>query len=171
MTHVSTTVTTRTHTATWLADVILGTIAEILGGLGIDLTALYRDWNQDEAAIKAWILEQSLDSVVLECHQPSGTVSPIVEFPVRYYSSGRGDAEFTAQRAAVARFRAKVDRVPRGTTFSLFCTFRTQRTPQPGWGPGRRASTDGMRPTSLGTIASAPDGSASMRYLRRLEGK
>lgn len=162
----STSVTTRTHTATWLAEIVLGTIADILADLGIDLTRLYREWDQDESAIKEWILEGSLDMVVLECHQPNGTVGPVVEFPVRYRSGGEGDADFTAHRASLARFRAKLDLVPPGTTYTLFCSFNGPRTPQPGWGPGSRASTTGLRSTSLGTIATAPDASASMRYLR-----
>lgn len=165
-TRTSTTTTTATHTATWLAEVILGTIADILADLGIDLTRLYRDWEQDENAIRSWVLEQSLAVVVLECHQPGGTVAPVVEFPVRYGASGTGDAQFTAQRASLARFRAKLDRVPAGTTFSLFCSFSGPHSNQPGWSAATRSSTAGLRPTSLGTIATAPDASASMRYLR-----
>src|SRR5437879_11042337 len=106
-TRTTTTTTTRTHTATWLSDVILGTIADILADLGIDLTRFYRDWDQDESAIRNWLQERSLAMVVLECHQPAGPVAPVVEFPVRYRSGGEGDAEFTAHRAALARFRAK----------------------------------------------------------------
>ena len=161
-----TTTTTRTHTATWLADVILGTVADILADLGLDLTRLYRDWEQDESAIKAWLLEQSLAMVVLECNQPSGTVAPIVEFPVRYQAGGEGDAQFTAHRASLARFRAKLERVPGGTRYGLICTFNGPHSDQPGWGPAKRASTDGIRSMSLGTIATAPDATASMRYLR-----
>lgn len=164
-THSSTTTTTIVHTATWLAEIVLGTIADILADLGIDLTSLYRDWDQDEAAIRNWIQERSLAMVTLECHQPGGKVAPVVEFPVRYAPGGVGDAEFTAQRAALARFRAKVDRVPLGTTYSLFCSFNGPHSSQPGWGPGTRASTAGLRPLSMGTIATAPHASASMRYL------
>jgi hypothetical protein len=161
-----TSTTTRTHTATWLSDVILGTIADILADLGIDLTRFYRDWAQDEAAIQAWVLEQSLEMVILQCLQPGGLVAPIIEFPVRYRAGGEGDAQFTAHRASVARFRAKLDRVPNGTTYTLFCTFNGPHTDQPGWGPGKRASTSGMHSLSLGRIASAPDATASMRYWR-----
>ena len=109
----------------------------------IDLTTLYRDWTQDENAIQAWILEGSLTEVVLECHQPSGTVSPVIEFPVVYRTDGSGDAEFTTSRARLARFRAKMDRVPAGTTYRLFCAFNGPHTPQPGWSPGTRASALG----------------------------
>ncbi|MFF4886843.1 hypothetical protein ACFY2D_28820 [Streptomyces nigra] len=155
---------TRTHTATHLTDVILGTITDILADLGIAMDRLRRDWVQNENAIKAWIEEGSLDTVVLECHQPSGIVAPVIEFPVSYTTSGNGNAEFTASRARAARFRAKFDQVPTGTTYRLFCTFNGLRTPQPGWEPGQRASTDGLRGITFGTLGSAPHASTGMRY-------
>jgi hypothetical protein len=164
-TRTTTTVHTRTQTATYLTEVILGTIADILADLGIDLTRLYADWAQDEAAIKAWIEEGSLKEVVLECHRPNGTVNPVIEFPLDYDASGRGDASFVSSRAALARYRAKVARVPAGTKYQLFCTFKGPRTPQPGWKSGSRASTDGLRATSFGTLAEGPHGRASMRHL------
>ncbi|MGI5223751.1 hypothetical protein [Actinoallomurus sp. CA-142502] len=156
---------TRTHTATHLTDVILGAIADILSDLGIGTSRLTNDWVQNENALKAWIEEGSLDMVVLECHQPSGIVAPVLEFPVSYTASGSGDAEFTASRARMARFRTKLDHVPAGTTYRLFCSFNGPRTPQPGWGPGLRASTDGLRGITFGTLGSAPHASAGMRYL------
>lgn len=155
----------RTHTATHLTEVILGTIANILAELGIKLDPLYRDWEQDENAIKAWIDEGSLAQVILECHRPSGTVNPVFEFPVSYTTSGTGDAEFTASRARLARFRAKLDRVPAGTTYRLFCTFNRLHTPQPGWSPGTRANTEGLRSITFGTLGTAPQASAGLRYL------
>src|SRR5437588_1578269 len=109
---------TRTHTAVYLTDVILGAIGDIIAELGIDPTRLYAEWTQDEAAIRTWIEEESLKEVVLESHQPSGKIAPIIEFPVSYTASGVGDASFTAQRAQLARFRAKLESVPRGTTFA-----------------------------------------------------
>ncbi|MEU4145320.1 hypothetical protein [Streptomyces parvulus] len=155
---------TRTHTATHLTDVILGTITDILADLGINMDRLHRDWVQNENAIKAWIEEGSLDTVVLECHQSSGAVAPVIEFPVSYTTAGDGNAEFTASRARAARFRAKFDQVPAGTTYRLFCTFNGLRTPQPGWGPGQRSSTDGLRGITFGTLGSAPHASTGMRY-------
>ncbi|MFJ1799764.1 hypothetical protein [Streptomyces sp. NPDC088180] len=155
---------TRTHTATHLTDVILGTITDILADLGINMDRFRRDWVQNEDAIKAWIKEGSLDTVVLECHQPAGAVAPVIEFPVSYTTAGDGNAEFTASRARAARFRAKFDHVPAGTTHRLFCTFNGPRTPQPGWGPGQRASTDGLRGITFGTLGSAPHASTGMRY-------
>ena len=91
----------------------------------------------------------------------------MIEFPVTYTAAGTGDAEFTASRARLARFLAKLDRVPAGTTYRLFCTFTGPHTPQPGWGPGTRASTDGLRGITFGTLGRAPHGSAGMRYLHR----
>jgi len=157
---------TRVHTATHLTEVILGAIGDILADLGIAYSDFTRGWEQNENAIQAWITEGSLDQVVLECHQPSGTVDPVIEFPVAYTTTGAGDAEFTASRARLARFRAKLDRVPAGTTYRLFCTFAGRpHTPQPGWSPGTRASTDGLRGITFGTLGRAPHASAGMRYL------
>jgi len=157
---------TRTKTAVYLTDVVLGTIADILADLNIDITSLYRDWKQDEAAIATWIEEESLQQVVLECHQPNGAIAPIIEFPVAYRSSGEGDSTFTADRAALARYRAKLTRVPAGTTYGVICTFRAAHTPQPGWRPASRASTDGLKSLKFGTLASAPHAALAMRYLR-----
>jgi hypothetical protein len=163
-TTTSTTTYTRTHTATQLADVILGSVADILGTLGIDPTRLFADWDTDQAAIAAWIAEGSLACVALECHQPTGAIDPILEFPVTYRTTGEGDRQFTADRAALARYLAKLKRVPTGTRFQIFCSYRSQHSTQPGWGPGTRASTAGMRSYSFGTLAAAPHASANLRY-------
>lgn len=165
-TQTSTQVYTRTHTATFLSELIMGTVADILGELGIDLTRLYRDWDQDEQAIKAWIEEGSLEMLVLECKRPTGSTSPVFEFPVEYKPSGFADPSFVESRASLARYRAKLDSVPSGTEYRLVACFNGPRTPQPGWSPGNRAGTQGMESLSFGTLGEAPEGRVSMRYLR-----
>lgn len=157
-----TTTYTYTHTATYLSDVIMGTIADVLALLGITPSDSKR-WDEDQAAIAAWIEEQSLEMVVLECCRPDGSARPIFEFPITYRA---GEGQFENSRASMARAHAKVSSVPYGTTYRLFCTFRTARTSQPGWGPGTRASTAGLRSTSFGSLADAPHASAGLRYLR-----
>ena len=164
MSYTSTSTFTITDTATHLADVILGSIADILGTLSIDPTRLFGDWDTDQRAIAAWIAERSLDSVALECHQPGGTVKPIFEFPVSYVGTGEGDRKFTADRASLARYLAKLKSVPRGTTFRLFCSYNGPHSEQPGWGPASRASTSGMRSYSFGTLASGPHANSQLRY-------
>src|SRR5690242_11518191 len=105
---------THTETATYLTDLILSSVGDILGALGLDLTPLFRDWQQDAAAIQRWIDEESLSAVVVECRQPGGTVSPIIEFPLAYGTYGTADVAFVTQRASLARWRAKLSAVPRG---------------------------------------------------------
>jgi hypothetical protein len=166
MPYTSTVTVTQTQTAVYLTDVVMGAIADILADLRIDVTALYRDWAQDEAAITAWIMEGALREVILECHQPNGAVRPILEFPVTYNATGTGDAAFTAHRAALARYRAKLERVPPGTVFALICTFSKDHSAQPGWGPTARASTAGLQSLGFGTLGSAPHASVGLRYLR-----
>ena len=166
-TSVSTHTHTRTHTATHLADVILGSIADILATLGIDPTRLFADWETDQSAISAWIAEGSLRCVALECHRPTGTVDPIFEFPVSYDARRIGNRHFTVDRAAVARYLAKLRTVPRGTTYRIFCNFNGPHSEQPGWSPGTRASVNGMRSSSFGTLAAGPHAGAGMRYYRK----
>ena len=63
MTYTSVSTYTQTHTATHLADVILGSIADILGTLGIDATRVFADWDtRQQSAISAWI-EEGLMSI------------------------------------------------------------------------------------------------------------
>lgn len=166
MSYTSTSVSTytRTYTATHLADVILGSIADILGTLRLDPTRIFADWDTDQRAISAWIVEGSLKCVALECHQPSGAITPILEFPVSYTGTGEGDRKFIADRAALARYLAKLQTVPTGTSYQLFCSFNGSHSNQPGWSAANRASTSGMRSYSFGTLASAPHASASLRY-------
>ncbi len=166
MTSTSTSVAvyTRTHTATHLADVILGSIADILGTLGIDATRVFADWETDQKAISAWIAEGSLKSVAIECHQPAGTIAPVFEFPVSYTDTGHGDRKFTADRAALARYLAKLQSVPSGTTYKIFCSYYGAHSDQRGWGPGTRASITGMRSYSFGTLAAGPHASTGLRY-------
>ncbi len=158
---------TRTHTATHLADVILGSIADILGTLRIDPTRLFADWETDQAAISNWIAEGSLKCVALECHRPDGTVNPIFEFPLSYTGTGPGNRKFTADRAALARYLAKLQLVPAGTTYRLFCSFNGPHSVQAGWSPGTRASVGGLRSVSFGTLAAGPHAGAGMRYYRK----
>ena len=167
MTYTSVSTYTRTHTATHLADVILGSIADILGTLGIDATRVFADWDTDQRAISAWIEEGSLASVALECHQPGGAVAPIFEFPVSYSGTGEGDRKFTADRAALARYLAKLQTVPTGTVYRLFCNYNGSHSNQAGWGPGTRASLSGMRSYSFGTLAAGPHASAGLRYFTK----
>ena len=167
MTYTSVSTYTRTHTATHLADVILGSIADILGTLGIDATRVFADWDTDQRAISAWIQEGSLACVALECHQPSGAVAPIFEFPVSYVGTGVGDRKFTADRAALARYLAKLQSVPRGTVYKLFCSYSGSHSDQQGWGPGTRSSLSGMRSYSFGTLAAGPHASAGLRYFTK----
>jgi len=64
-TTTSTAAITRTHTATYLADAVLGTISEILGHLGIPLSNGPWDFARDAIAIAAWIKEESLSEIIL----------------------------------------------------------------------------------------------------------
>lgn len=153
---------TQTHTATHLADIILGSLGDLLAYLGIDSARFQRQFDQNEKAISAWIEEGSLEEVILECHRPNGSVRPVFEFPVTYTS---GEAGFVDSRPAFARYLNKIASVPSGTTYRLFCTFNGPHSDQDGWSPGIRASTGGLRSTSMGGLGEGPHARITGRHL------
>ncbi len=159
----STAVYTRVHTATYLTEVVLGAIGDILAHLGLTLGNHQANFAQNEAAIMQWIAEQSLEMVTLECTTSTGKLVLAAEFPVTYAGSDQQRSEFVSSRAALARYRAKLACVPAGTTYRLVCTFRTAASDMPGWSSTTRASTAGLNCYSFGNLASAPHAAASLR--------
>lgn len=154
---------TRSHTAVHLTSAIMGALTEILTHLGISASTLLTKWDQTyQPALEAWIMEGSLEQVVLECTRPNGSVDPIFEFPIEYFTDG--SAALSHRHVALARQWVKVHSVPPGTTFAVICTYRFPESSQPGWTTTTRASTAGMRGVSLGTLAAGPHASASVRY-------
>ena len=148
-----------------MSDAIMTSIGDILATLGINTSRFYADWTQDTRAISNWVEEGSLQTVTLECHQPDGVVRPAFDFEVNYTAGGIGDAKFTLDNAAVQKYAAKIASVPVGTTYRLVCSFRagSNRTKQPGWEPGARASTAHLRTRTIGTVAGAPGATATAR--------
>jgi hypothetical protein len=151
----------RTHTATHISDTIMTSITDILITLGIDAARHHQRWQQNANAIRRWIEEGSLKQVAVECILPDGTVAPVFEFDVAYTAGGVGDRKFTADNASLLKYLAKIKRVPAGTMFRLFCSYHWTPSKQPGWISGTRASTDGLRTRSIGTLAGAPDATAT----------
>lgn len=163
-TSTSTFAYTRAHTATHLTGEIMGALSSILASLGLDPSRLHADWDMDERAISAWIEEQSLKCVVLECTRPDGGARPIFEIPVVYEPGGYVDKQFVTSQAAIARYQAKLKAAPSGTTWRLVCTYRGAHSTQPGWSPTTRASTDGLQSRSLGALAGGPHARATLRH-------
>ena len=156
--------TTRTHTANHLSDVIMSSISDILATLKINASRFYQDWAQDFTAISNWIEEGTLKAVALECHRPDGTVKPVFDFEVTYAAGGVGDRTFTADNASLLKYLAKLEHVPAGTTYRLFCSFNSVwRSDQVGWSVGNKASTSGLRSRTVGTLAGGPDATATTR--------
>jgi hypothetical protein len=160
-TATSTRTITRAHTAVQLSSAISGAIAEILTHVGISARSLMVDWARSyDPAIRAWIEEGSLSQVVVECHRPDGQVEPIFEFPIDYTD---GSGSLSNRHVAFARQVAKFTSVPSGTTCTIICQYRYTPRDMHGWSNTTRASTVGLRSRNLGTLATGPHASASIR--------
>ena len=68
---------TRTQTATYLAEVILGAVADIVATLGLDPSKL--DIQDIERAIVIWLAEQSMEKLVLECYTPADGLANLLD--------------------------------------------------------------------------------------------
>ena len=142
----------------------MGAIADMLALLGIAAQrhrplgpGRARDRRLDRGAVR-W------STVVLECHRPDGTVRPIFEFPVTYEIAGEGAIR---ELAGGDGARPREDQ-PGALGHHLQARLRLPHGPSRhnGWSPATRASTDGLRSTSFGSLAEAPHARASLRYLR-----
>jgi hypothetical protein len=156
---------TRTATAVFLTDTIMGAFSEIIAALGLSRAQLTSQWTIIENALKQWIEEGSLEEVVLECG-PENAPYAVFEIPVRY-SAASGEIEFVANKARVARYMAKLASVPAGATYRVVVSNSSGHTPMYGWTSATRASTAGMNSFSLGSLGRAPDATISGRYLTR----
>ena len=108
-----------------LADVILGSIADILGTLGIDPTRLFADWSTDQAAISNWIGEGSLKCVALECHRPERNGESDLRVPGDVHGQWAGGSEIHSRSGrAVAKYSSEVAAgYPMEPAYRLFCSF------------------------------------------------
>lgn len=160
-------VATWTHTATHLADAIMGSLSTILGTLQLDLTKLTDSWALYQNGISVWLAEESLEAVVLECTGPDKVLRAAFEFPAKYSTDVAADAKFVHDHATLAGYAAKLKRLPAGCSYRILVTYR--RTPKelPGWSSTSRLASDGMRVRVFGTVAAAPHASANLRYLYR----
>lgn len=157
-TGTSTRTVTMVHTATFLADAIQGSLIELLEYLGLGGTKLAAEWaNIYQPAITAWIIEQSLSAVVLECTTPQGVKSRF-DFAVEYNALGEG---FRNRAQTLSGYYAKISRLPAGTTWRIVCTYRTTHSTQPGWSSTTLDATAGLG-ISLGTLARAPHATVSL---------
>jgi hypothetical protein len=153
---------TSTHTATYLTDAILGTLAEAIAQLGLQPTVITRDWALIEAGILAWIKEHSLKCVSVEFADSTGKVITVVDFPVSYTTTGVEGAAFSVSTARISRFLSKFRALPASTRTRLVVDHYGYHTPMPGWSPTHGVHRAGLRATSAGTLASAPGATASL---------
>lgn len=159
-------VETKTRTAVYLTDVIMGTFENILAHLSFGSAYLTRHWNTIERGLITWIAEGSLEDVRLECGDPSDPEA-VFKVPLGYQVSGDGDITFVTSQARVARALAKLESVPAGTRYRVVVSFRGAHTEVDGWESTTAVSTDGMRSYALGSLGAGPDASASLTYFSR----
>lgn len=159
-------VVTRTETATYLGGVVLGALADTVASLGMPMDYLSSRWGTIESGLKTWMAEGSLSRVTLEFTDRAGAVVAVFEFPVTYKSDGVANAQFVADQASLAAYRAKFKTLPAGCSYAVIASFNGPGTDL-GWSSATLGSTAGMQSRTFGTLGVAPHADVSMRYLYR----
>lgn len=157
---------TRTQTAVFLTDTIMGSFSSFVAALGLSSAYLDGHWQTIEDGLAMWIEEGSLKQVTLE-FGPQDRPHAVFEIPVKYEWNGSGDVGFVANKARLARYLAKLESVPAGTSYRVVASHNGTYTSLPGWTSTTAADTSGMSSFGLGGLGRAPDGSVSGRYLTR----
>lgn len=163
-----TTIYTSTHTATYLCDAIRANIVQLLQHLGLDGLRLSNDWDSSYAsAIRAWIEEGSLKTVVLECTTPSG-ITKRFDFDVEYLDGTT--VRFRNRTQTMAGYLVKIASIPSSSTWRIVCRYHGPHSSQPGWSSTSlaAATTPSM---SFGTVAQAPHDERGTRCDRRPAGQ
>jgi hypothetical protein len=150
---------TRTHTATFLTDIVRDGLTRLLEHLGVGATSLINAWCAEyQDAIHGWMEEQSLRAVVLECTTPQGAKKRF-DFTVDYTD---GTGGFRNRMSTMVDYYAKVDRLPAGTTWRIVCQYSGPHSPQRGWSSTTLDAASGLTMT-LGTVGRAPHANLGFR--------
>lgn len=165
-TYTSTYTRTFTHTATHLAGVITSALAETLLAIGISVDAVQGVYGYD-AALSAWIEEQSLGSVRVTLTPPGGEEIAAYSFDIEYTAWDPAE-EFRDQLARMRRQLAKEPRVRPGTSFSIIAKPRAgcPLSSQPGWSSRTTALPAFDTGYRYGTTGSGPGAAAVLRSHR-----
>lgn len=166
MTTVRTLAITRTQTATYVAQKIVGAMQLILTELGLGSASFRYDWRGPERAMAFWMDERTLISADVEVYDVStDRMVTLFAFPISYYDSTATDATFRSDlEMARNAARKALPYVGAGIAFRFLIYARPNHTPLPGWTTTTARSTDGMTKYAVGEGARGPYGAAAIEF-------
>ena len=165
MTSVS--VSTYTHSVTYVADNILKSLKDIIRLSGLNPSAFVGSWQTNMLAIQTWLNTGDLRKVSLEIYNP-WTNKLILRWDIYIaYAWSGGDGGFWTDTEQLKYAILKEGVSPSDARYELLLDTKPGRPDVIGWSKGTYRSTEGMVRQSLGTTIQHSGLGANTSYLRR----
>ncbi len=159
-------VNTYTNTVTYVTDMLLISIKNIIRLSGLDPSKFADDWGWMERGIKTWLDTHDLEKVVLEVYEPK--TDKLVgrwDFEISYGFSG--DDSFFVDPDVIKYHIRKQGVIPNICEYRILTTTRPERPDVQGWTKTIFRSTDGFVRQSIGTTIDGSGLSTSGAYWRK----
>lgn len=143
-------VNTRTHSVTYVTDMLLMSLKNVIRGSGLSPAKLADEWETLNRGIRAWLASKHLESVVLEVFDPrTGELVGRWDFDIVYGSVGEGG--FWVDPDEIKYHILKQGIWPGNCSYGVVVTTKPGREHVSGWSSCQLRSTDGFVRQSLGT--------------------
>lgn len=158
-------VNTYTHTVTYVTEMLLLSLKEIVRGSGLSPEKLTDDWASYQLAISTWLDTRDLETVVLEVFNPSsGTLVGRWDFDIIYGISG--DGGMWVDTDDIRYHIKKAGLWPADCDYKIMALTKPGRPDVFGWSKGALRSTEGFIRQSIGTTIDGNGLRAAGMYWR-----
>ena len=160
-------VNTYAHSVTFVTDKMLGSLKQIIVGIGLSPSNFVSNWSLYERAIKAWLGSKHLVEAVLEVKSSTGAFVTRCDFTIDY-SYGSGDGEMWVDTEAIKYSIIKLGKIPSQCCYQLKLRVKQGAPEVEGWGDCEFLSTDGFVKQTLGTTIGTNSIGAQAGYWRKV---
>ena len=160
-------VNTYTHSVTYVTDKMLGSLKQIIVGIGLSPANFVSSWSSYERAIKAWLESKHLSEAVLEVTSSAGSFVTRCDFTINY-SYGDGDGTMWIDSDAIKHSIIKLGKIPSECRYELKLRVKQGAPDVAGWGDCQFLSTDGFVKQNLGTAIGTNSIGAQASYWRKV---
>lgn len=160
-------VNTYTHTVAFVTDKMLGSLKQIIVGIGLNPANFVGSWSSYDRALKAWLETKDLTEAVLEVTSSTGAFVTRCDFTIDY-SYGNGEGEMWVDPDAVRHEITKMGKFPSECNYQLKLRVKPGAPEVQGWGDCEFLSTAGFTKQSIGTVIGTSSIGAQASYWRKV---
>jgi hypothetical protein len=161
-------VNTYTHTVTFVTDKMLGSLKQIIVGIGLSPSNFVSSWSSYECAIKAWLESRHLVEAVLEITSTSGEFVTRCDFTIDYSYGSGDDGSMWVNTEAIKYSIIKLGKIPSECNYQLKLRVKSGAPSVDGWNDCDFLSTDGFVKQNLGTAIGTNHLGAQASYWRKV---